>query len=245
MKIIAAYGEDDKLVFLRYEGKEVIVNYCGTDDDFFLQMSQVNRFPLHLMVDCATNTFIIFPHFTVNSKGIWTFSFNPSFKISEVRTGDIYYCTSLLREAIRFISENVPRRIEAIAQNILREGLAIAGLSGRFKTPDELFLQGLHLAKKIIEENVEEAISVRMLCQKTGLNEFKLKKGFRSLFQITVMEYHLQLKMEHAKKLLLESDQPISHIAFTIGYEFAHNFSREFKGRFGCSPGGYRRMGRG
>lgn len=242
---LTAFSDTGRLLFLRHEGKAIAVNFSCTDDEGLAQMKAVNKYPLHLEVDASSGSFIFSPHFGGDSRDIWTFSFNPTFPIHTVRTGEIYLCTEFMARATRFIAENGAQHIEGIAQNILREALAIAGLVKRSTMPDERLTQSLHLTKKIVEENVEEDLSLRLLCRKTGLNEFKLKKGFRTLFQVSVMEYHLRLKMERAKKLLLETDESVSTIAFTIGYEFAHNFSQAFKLRFGCTPREFRRMGSG
>ena len=99
----------------------------------------------------------------------------------------------------------------------------------------------LQLAKKIIEEKFDEKISQKFLCKKTGLNNYKLKTEFKKLFGVTIREYQMQLKIEHAKKLLLETNEKISSIAYAIGYEHADNFSAEFKRRVGVSARKYRK----
>ncbi len=101
--------------------------------------------------------------------------------------------------------------------------------------------RSLQLAKKIIEEHFDEKISYRFLCIKTGLNENNLRVGFKKMFGVSVRQYQLQLKIEHAKKLLLTTDEKISSIAYTLGYEHADNFSLEFRRRVGVSAKVFRK----
>jgi AraC family transcriptional regulator, transcriptional activator of the genes for pyochelin and ferripyochelin receptors len=108
---------------------------------------------------------------------------------------------------------------------------------------DELMIRSLQAAKKIIEENFDEKISQKFLCKETGLNNYKLKSGFKKLFGVSVREYQVQLKIEHAKKLLITTNEKISSIAYALGYEHADNFSAEFKKRVGVGAREWRRSG--
>ena len=90
--------------------------------------------------------------------------------------------------------------------------------------------------KKFIEENQEKIPSIRQLSRRCGLNQDKLKKGFKLLFGLPPYRYHLKLKMERAKKLLLETDQAVYEIAWSLGYEHSSNFCTEFKRFTGMRP---------
>jgi AraC-like DNA-binding protein len=91
--------------------------------------------------------------------------------------------------------------------------------------------------KNYIEDAYLEAFSLKDLTYKFGLNEFKLKKGYRQLFQTTVFGHIHQLRMGKAKKLLEEKAMNVSEAAFFIGYDNVSSFCTEFKKRFGCTPG--------
>lgn len=100
-------------------------------------------------------------------------------------------------------------------------------------------------AKELIEERFDEMPSLQELRMKSGLNVDKLKKGFKLLFGKPPYAYHCQLKMEQAKKLLLETDQAIYEIAWSLGYEHSSNFCIEFKRYSGYRPGEFRRVNKG
>ena len=95
----------------------------------------------------------------------------------------------------------------------------------------------LHAVKDYIESSFLEDFSLKDLTYKFGLNEFKLKKGYKQLFQTTVFGHVHQLRMEKAKKLLRTNEMNVSEAAFFIGYDNVSSFCTEFKKRFGCSPG--------
>jgi AraC-like DNA-binding protein len=68
------------------------------------------------------------------------------------------------------------------------------------------------------------------------LNEFKLKKGYKTLFNTTVFNHILYLRMAKAKQLLTEENMNVSMISDIIGYHSIAAFSSAFKKRFGYSP---------
>lgn len=98
-------------------------------------------------------------------------------------------------------------------------------------------IQRLHEAKWIVENNLEQPYSIPQLAAKVGINEFKLKKGFKQLFNTTVFRYIFDIRMDKAKHLLLEGNQSIAEIADIVGYKNSHHFSTAFKRKYGILPG--------
>ena len=95
----------------------------------------------------------------------------------------------------------------------------------------------LYALRDYIENAYLDSFSLRDLTYRFGLNEFKLKKGYRQLFQTTVFGHVHQLRMQKAKTLLEEKAMNVSDAAFFIGYHNVSSFCTEFKKRFNCTPG--------
>jgi AraC family transcriptional regulator, transcriptional activator of the genes for pyochelin and ferripyochelin receptors len=101
-------------------------------------------------------------------------------------------------------------------------------------------IPALELAKSIIEKDPVCHIHIPMLADKAGINEFKLKVGFRELFQTSPYQYRLRLCMERAKEFLEETDDTIDQIAAKVGFETYNGFSTAFKKAFHVPPTAYR-----
>ncbi|MBD1365979.1 helix-turn-helix transcriptional regulator [Mucilaginibacter sp. ZT4R22] len=97
-------------------------------------------------------------------------------------------------------------------------------------------LEKLELAKQIIKNNLRQPYSVIDLAHKVGLNDFKLKKGFRDAFGTTVFGYLFTLRMEKAMAMLSSGNHKVSEVAHEVGYKNAHHFSVAFKKQFGYLP---------
>ena len=101
--------------------------------------------------------------------------------------------------------------------------------------------QILHDIKNYLDQRFLDASSIEMLSKQFGINEFKLKHGFKVLFNTSPMR-HLQYKrLEYSKMLLRDTDKTIKEIADEIGYSHAANFTIAFSKTFGNSPGYYRK----
>lgn len=98
----------------------------------------------------------------------------------------------------------------------------------------------LYAAKEIIEQNIYEYPGNDVICKKTGLNEYKLKKGFKAVFGQKPYDYHLILKISRSKKMLLESNDMIRLIAYELGYKQSSSFGREFLKQTGMTPKDFR-----
>ncbi len=91
-------------------------------------------------------------------------------------------------------------------------------------------------AKEYLLKNIASPPTLKQLARVSGINEFKLKKGFKELFHQTVYEYLSDVRLEIGKNDLLEKRKSISQVAFELGYSSLQHFSNSFKRKFGVSP---------
>lgn len=101
------------------------------------------------------------------------------------------------------------------------------------KAPD---IERLHEARAYIDANYDTACSIIGLARRVGVNEMKLKKGFRELFGTTVFGYLSDLRMQKARQLLLDEKMYVNEVAERIGYKHPHHFTVAFKKKFGILP---------
>jgi len=106
---------------------------------------------------------------------------------------------------------------------------------------DEDILQEV---KKYIDQHFIDPASLDSLSKHFGINEFKLKHGFRVLFDASPMRYLQFKRLEYSLMLLRETDMSIKSIADEIGYAHAANFTAAFTKSFGNAPMHYRNGGR-
>jgi len=101
-------------------------------------------------------------------------------------------------------------------------------------------IPALELARSIIEKDPASHIHIPILADKAGINEFKLKIGFRELFQTSPYQYRLRLCLEKAKTLLEDTDDTIDQIASKVGFDTYNGFSTAFKKAYNIAPTEYR-----
>lgn len=101
-------------------------------------------------------------------------------------------------------------------------------------------IPALELAKSLIDKDPVKHIHLPALADRAGINEFKLKLGFRELFQTSPYQYRLHLCLEKAKMLLEETDDTIDQIAGKVGFGTYNGFSTAFKKAFHLAPTEYR-----
>ncbi len=95
----------------------------------------------------------------------------------------------------------------------------------------------LHAVKEYIASCYLEELSLKTITYRFGLNEYKLKKGYKYFFQTTVFADIHRLRMQEAKQLLTDRAMNVTDVAFHICYNNLSSFSYAFKKMFGYSPG--------
>ena len=73
-----------------------------------------------------------------------------------------------------------------------------------------------------------------------GLGQSRFHALFRAIHGKTPKQFRLEKLLDRAVERLLGSSEPVSQIAFALGYENASSFNRLFKQRFGVTPSEFR-----
>jgi AraC-like DNA-binding protein len=105
----------------------------------------------------------------------------------------------------------------------------------------------LHIrqAKTILAENFDKHITIPQLARQAGINEAKLKEGFKELFGLSIHTYLQQLRLEKAKHLLLTTEWSVTDITYDIGYSHVTHFITLFKKETGLTPAEWRKEFKG
>lgn len=97
-------------------------------------------------------------------------------------------------------------------------------------------------ARDILIHDLENPPSLVELARTVGINDFKLKQGFRALYGTTVYGYYRDYRLDKAREHLEQGDMNVSQVAYSIGYLNIGHFGQAFYKRFGMLPKHYRKQ---
>lgn len=99
----------------------------------------------------------------------------------------------------------------------------------------------LYEARDVLLAEFTSPPVISKLARQVGLNQTKLKAGFKSVFDMTITEFVQKCRMEKAGDLLTSTDLTIAEVAYAVGYDFPANFTCAFKRYYGHVPRQLRR----
>jgi AraC-like DNA-binding protein len=106
-------------------------------------------------------------------------------------------------------------------------------------SPDEK--RKLHLAMDRIRNDYSTDWTISRLAREVGLNERRLKEGFRSMVGQSVHAYLRETRLD-AAAAYLTSGQSVTDVAYAVGFENLSHFSKIFKQSKGVLPSQYARL---
>jgi len=92
-----------------------------------------------------------------------------------------------------------------------------------------------------LNERFLESVSLDELANIGGVHPVYLARAFRKTFGCSVGAYVRKLRIEHAKSLLISSNNTLGEIAFHSGFSDQSHFTRMFKINTGLTPSQFRK----
>lgn len=99
----------------------------------------------------------------------------------------------------------------------------------------------LNKAKRYMETHFQENISLENVAEHVGLSSYYFSKLFKEYTGINFIDELTRIRVEQAKRLLLESELSLKEICYKVGYNDPNYFSRVFKKTVGMTPSNFRR----
>ncbi|HLJ50924.1 MAG TPA: AraC family transcriptional regulator [Bryobacteraceae bacterium] len=96
-------------------------------------------------------------------------------------------------------------------------------------------------AKVIICSRYSEDLRLGALSNEIGVAPSTLAAAFRTYMQQSVGEFLINVRLQHARTAILESDTPLSRVAVSCGFYDQAHLTRAFRRQYGITPARLRR----
>jgi two-component system response regulator YesN len=94
-------------------------------------------------------------------------------------------------------------------------------------------------AKKYLDKNYHKALRLEDIAHELQVSTFYLSRVFSSKSDFSLFQYLADVRINEARKLLLENRHTVNDIASMVGFESLSYFSKVFKKHVGCAPSQY------
>lgn len=102
-------------------------------------------------------------------------------------------------------------------------------------------LSSIMNAARIIEQEMAAPPTLPELAHRVGINDNKLKRLFKVVFEQTVFGYLKTKRMQTAEQLLMAGELSIQQVSKSVGFKHNGHFSKVFSETYGTSPMEYKR----
>lgn len=94
----------------------------------------------------------------------------------------------------------------------------------------------IHHAVEILKKDPARSFTISALAMEVGINSFKLREGFKQLYNQTIYQFRLDLRIRIAMDLLESTDLTVKQIAHRTGFDSRDSLGRCFRKKLRCSP---------
>lgn len=101
----------------------------------------------------------------------------------------------------------------------------------------------LNIAKAYIQQYYMNTLTLRDVAELCGYSTAYFSRSFKEYFGINFVQYLNQVRLDNAKRLLVESELSAAEICEKTGYQSLSYFSTSFKKETGMTPRRYRVVG--
>ncbi|MBB6521740.1 AraC family transcriptional regulator [Pseudoteredinibacter isoporae] len=125
-----------------------------------------------------------------------------------------------------------------------KEVVGLVGVSRDLKLPDVTSEDFDRISEVVdyAQERIANPPSLQELADVAGMSIYQLDRRMKKLYDLPTGQWLLKIRIDHASRLLLNSDQPIADIAMDCGYGDQSAFTRQFRRTTGQTPSTFRKL---
>ncbi len=149
-------------------------------------------------------------------------------------------CLNEMRRRGEFYKESARGTLESLLLHIIRMNEEKGILPLEDISAGKNF-EILRKALNYIDENYAEDISIETLVKICNLSESHFRRQFKEYMHSSPKEYINLIRVDHACRLLANTDEAVERIAVLTGFQTAGSLIRNFKKMVGMPPGEWRK----
>ncbi len=145
---------------------------------------------------------------------------------------------------LAMINEEQGRDLAAmVVDQLALTPLRAAADEQRLSVPARMGVRHPKLTEVIrrMEANIEEPISPAILAEESGMSTRQLERLFRRYLDRSPKRYYMELRLQRARNLLLQTDMSVINVALACGFTSPSHFSKCYRSQYDRTP--YRERG--
>lgn len=161
----------------------------------------------------------------------------------ESRSLAVHACDTALIDALaRYVALADSRRDAAVLGPLVSREIHYRLATARFGAMlRDLIRHDSHasaIARAIaqLRREFRETIEIPALARSVGMSTSSFHKHFKTITASSPLQYQKELRLLEARRSLRAGARSVADVAFSVGYQSATQFSREYTRKFGAAP---------
>ena len=96
--------------------------------------------------------------------------------------------------------------------------------------------QRIARAIDVMRAEVARSVTIERLAASANMSASSFHQHFKAVTSMSPLQFHKQLRLLEARRLMLSDGADVTRAAYHVGYESASQFSREYARMFGAPP---------
>ena len=133
----------------------------------------------------------------------------------------------------------------AVADQMVYNAVRDSGAAQRVSIQSRQGIRNAHLvqAVELMRGNLHTPLSPGQIAEQLGISTRQLERLFDRYLGTSPKKYYMEMRLERAHHLLLQTESGITEIALACGFVDTGHFGRVYRTRFGVSPARQRARG--
>ncbi|KZY41575.1 AraC family transcriptional regulator [Roseovarius sp. HI0049] len=130
----------------------------------------------------------------------------------------------------------------AVSDMMVYAGAREASVDQRISLQSRVGMRNPHVARaiEIMRGALEEPVSTVQIAEDLGISVRQLERLFGRYFNTSPSRYYMELRLDRARNLLLQTEMSVSEIAIASGFQSVGHFTRLYRKSFGTTPSAQR-----
>lgn len=160
--------------------------------------------------------------------------FSPERHVVRVRSpANVLHAFRLLREAVTAGLPALQPTLSALCEYVLAQ---VHGSSLPSDADEADSDQLIERVVRALTDRVKEKVDIEALASELNISSRSLRRAFAQHTGMGPHQYHMELRLSLARRLLCDPDLSVKEVAFKAGYLDEHYFSRLFHEKMGMTP---------